>query len=1536
MANDTGDLIDAADLESPNLNPAYSLDPTYGIRAVPLTTKQVFPETSSALLAPLSTTYTPPGTRVASLAPAPGQPVNLMQGADLSVSQPRVAPVIPAGSIAPPVLLAQSRSPQQPVIGTPSVTAAPNAQAPQPAPSPGDQEVKDNWRRDYRNPDFNPVGNELQNNLNQALKQEKDLVQDTGNWTKFWNKSIADDAETKLPAIRDKIKSLREQISQQNTTQALAKNLQFFTPVDAHADNAAVIEHAVDEVANQGNIGTYMALQATPHADRVKGYTDQFMSKAGKDVEKAAPLFQKLEDATNQNDYERARNNLLNGAKDIKNSQFFGMTPSNIPLKREEFDKNLAEGNFKKAFQMVNGYKRQQADLSLPQTLSGPAGEAALNGSVKVDGTVSNYAKPVSIPWLGGTPAVKYENSTNDLGDYTNKGKWNSWGLPEKKEAAKMISENPEIKGVLDQNNMAVKFHEATSDPNNYKDSQGRTLIADAAAGTFRNISELSRAAGNIGLIRVWEHELGLMGSTMNKIYSNYGQYMNWLHQRANGEDAGEPPEMEARTDEWSPDVIAGFKRIGKFNLDKSNETLERTRGVIDYIGAHAGNPMDVGFSRQATEHLKPIQDQAEQSARLEMDKRDRIIYKGRWFELPDIHSIPADTPGFVPAGSYAKSINSIVGSRFPPMPNNTAGNVGRLTPDALAAAARARQQQPPSPPAAVSPFTGGGTSPFPFAPNAPAGVPVVPPPAPQRRSMLDMINPISTAHAEEAPPVPVNLPGSWGVGGGAAPAAMPQPAVPAAVQPQVTPGFEPQSYKAGLGRGESNNNYAAPPPRNEAGEQLSSASGKYQMVDKTWNRVKPPGATAMRAMDATPAQQEAANDHLIIENSNALTKAGLPVNNFTMSVAHQLGAGKGGASSLLTAPDGDTALKYVDREAAKNNPKFFWEGGNGRLLTVAESKAKYASFYQTGGAASPKPLGDMTLSEMYKEARERKAAGLPQRTGEADRSGLQRGLQHAAADVVPAALQTGGQIVGGAVGGPAGAMAGGAIGRAIGDPARDYLSGDLDKQDASSLALSGLGGAVEGGIQSLPVGGVTGGLIRTGGASAVAGLTDYLQTNDPKHAINKGISTGVGTAAGELAGAGINKVVAPYLERLPIADHGPVKNAAEVIATQKAVTIDAKGNQVGNPAYMTAEGYLRSKGIDPKRIAADYEATAKGSTEFGPAVIKRPAEAARLDAAHELQQVPNAVGAAHANTPMGQRAGLNARIGRDVVNPVDAVVSDTNPHGTIPRGFEKEAKTAQDEMFKPSTNYGQAIDNMATARTHVLEEIRKTQEIPREAGKDYAQQDARIRGLTAISDHIRTQQETIIKHTLPPAQADALIEHLHQAGERYAKAMDAGRKDIIATIAKGGPEGTDAKNAFMGVAKNDPTAQRWMNAMVEAEKNKGGKGRDLVYILGTTAVGVGAIPYIGTPAGKAVGAVAATVGLSKLKSLWDNYMTMKAAGKMVNFDQLVRNNVTPYKQNIQSAASTLGGTVGGDVGDELARKKPTVQNRGARVPVSR
>jgi len=144
--------------------------------------------------------------------------------------------------------------------------------------------------------------------------------------------------------------------------------------------------------------------------------------------------------------------------------------------------------------------------------------------------------------------------------------------------------------------------------------------------------------------------------------------------------------------------------------------------------------------------------------------------------------------------------------------------------------------------------------------------------------------------------------------------------------------------YFASIRRAESGGNDAARNPR-------STATGRYQFIESTWNQLARQyphlGLTPDGRTD--PEQQERAVRAFTSDNAAALRRAGIDTTPANLYAAHFLGAG--GAVSVLGKPDNTPLAAVLPDAVIRANP-------NLRGMTVADFRRMTAR--AGGGAVGP------------------------------------------------------------------------------------------------------------------------------------------------------------------------------------------------------------------------------------------------------------------------------------------------------------------------------------------------------------------------------------------------------------------------------------------------------------------------------------------------------------------------------------------------------------------------------------------------------
>ncbi len=191
------------------------------------------------------------------------------------------------------------------------------------------------------------------------------------------------------------------------------------------------------------------------------------------------------------------------------------------------------------------------------------------------------------------------------------------------------------------------------------------------------------------------------------------------------------------------------------------------------------------------------------------------------------------------------------------------------------------------------------------------------------------------------------------------APAAAPTPAPPAPAGPApggrrgvagAADGFSLQSYMAAARGAESGGNDNAANPR-------SSASGRYQFIDSTFNSVfrQVYGRAPTAGERNDPAVQDRLMERFTQDNIAALQRARIPVNNGTVYAAHHFGSG--GAVEMARNPGA-----AVDADVVRANPQLRGMT-NGQALDWAASYVNRSGGGAGSGGAGMAPASEITLA---------------------------------------------------------------------------------------------------------------------------------------------------------------------------------------------------------------------------------------------------------------------------------------------------------------------------------------------------------------------------------------------------------------------------------------------------------------------------------------------------------------------------------------------------------------------------------------------
>jgi hypothetical protein len=254
-------------LDPYNLDPRTGLGVARTVQSIPTVTQMVFPENSSSLIAPISTTAAPRGAQYASLAPEPGQAVDLLPKSpvELSSAFQQVDPVVPKSDIAVPVQ-GQMRGMKVAQAG-PGQVSLPQAQPvpvggqpgqPGPNPAKGTGVLGSNATPAVP---FDP-------NEDPAIARDKEIDAQiarqkllTTKGSEFWTRSVFEKAQGEIERLQKEKLENQKAIQEHKTNLDYARNLNLIGPVSSTQNAVASNEQAVKEF-KEGNYQAYLGLKA--------------------------------------------------------------------------------------------------------------------------------------------------------------------------------------------------------------------------------------------------------------------------------------------------------------------------------------------------------------------------------------------------------------------------------------------------------------------------------------------------------------------------------------------------------------------------------------------------------------------------------------------------------------------------------------------------------------------------------------------------------------------------------------------------------------------------------------------------------------------------------------------------------------------------------------------------------------------------------------------------------------------------------------------------------------------------------------------------------------------------------------------------------------------------------------------------------------------------------------------------------------------------------------------------------------------------
>jgi hypothetical protein len=389
------------------------------------------------------------------------------------------------------------------------------------------------------------------------------------------------------------LQQLKEKQQQQTDIQKQATN--FGVPSSQINPNMTgdTIDNYLLEQYKQGDPNAFKALQARGKTEWLQDYSGDFIQGQATNLSTANNAVTALNAAgDNQAAYKSALKSLNPKDRDalertLRQEGVQGGIPDTAAKWTAASAKHGAA--FAQMRQFVDQHLRQYQNMTnFDQGMPKEAADSIAAGITL--GSTSEPAfdgKNAKIRGQDGQPGVVGPNGsvrTDKFGLSPSQGGWNASSAERLEKSDKMFA-GEDVKGAVNQYNIANKFlHEATNDAN-YTSAAGIALLKDTLGGVGRDVAEKSAAAGTTGLSKMFSDQQGSFEGWLNKAQGELGAYQNWKNKGG----VGQPPPSARISDETK----AGLKAIAQENYKFAKEQgAGRLTGAMRYAG-QIGRPLE-------------------------------------------------------------------------------------------------------------------------------------------------------------------------------------------------------------------------------------------------------------------------------------------------------------------------------------------------------------------------------------------------------------------------------------------------------------------------------------------------------------------------------------------------------------------------------------------------------------------------------------------------------------------------------------------------------------------------------------------------------------------------------------------------------------------------------------------------------------------------------------------------------------------------------------------------------------------------------
>jgi hypothetical protein len=479
-----------------------------------------------------------------------------------------------------------------------------------------------------------------------------------------------------VPKAAEQLRTIAQQKQQQVDIQKSATN--FGMPQSAQnpfMTNDTIDNWLLDQY-KAGDFSKANMLKARGKGDWVQDFAGQAVDGAGAKLAAANGVITKLNAAGgNQPAYAATLRSLSPQEKQSITS--LGL--QTIPEKASDWQDVVQQHGaaFLQAQQLHSQVSQKLANITNFDGTVPKDVESASHGDIRIGSSNEPAGFPVRTRSIDGQTGHVGPNGSVQMEKYglaPKVGGWNATNPDRLAKNDKMLA-GDDVKGAINQYNIANKFKNEAMNLGMYSSSAGLALLKDTLGGVGRDVAEKSAAAGTTGLSQMFSNQMGGVEGFINRATSEIAAYKNWV----DGGKKGDRPRMSDQT-------MRGLQFIANENYNYAQQQA---------TGRLSGPMRDAGQIGRPLEDM-PLDADLKASV-AQYHEEGRVDAINGWRSYPSI--VRGNQRIFFPQGS------NVNGASAPRPPLNTDGSANggsSLTP------------VPQAGQTADAPVSGGGASPRP------------------------------------------------------------------------------------------------------------------------------------------------------------------------------------------------------------------------------------------------------------------------------------------------------------------------------------------------------------------------------------------------------------------------------------------------------------------------------------------------------------------------------------------------------------------------------------------------------------------------------------------------------------------------------------------------------------------------------------------------------------------------------------------------------------------------------------------------------